>query len=211
MSPQKHSSSQPRRASAPAVEMNGASPQKNSSRASQPRRASAPAVGMSGDMTKISRGMINSGSEVTSDVSSSELVVATGPLCSCRSDDTTTSLASWQSCQKSKVEIEEAAMSELAALCSDDIPAGETRWDPKTGKIWVYSAYRSAQIAELDLVSIRNHWLSNCSLVTESEARTQEFVRSWLPLPCPALVVDTRTTDLEPEAEVEAIQETPHS
>merc|ERR1719498_1029780 len=102
-------------------------------------------------------------------------------------------------CTTASGDIEEAPLSELAALCSDDIPSNETRRDPDTDKVWTYSAYRSAHIAVLDLLSIRNHWLSNCTLVAASEARTQEFVRSWLPPPWPS--------NSEPEAEVEGIQE----
>jgi hypothetical protein len=100
-------------------------------------------------------------------------------------------------------------MSELAALCSDDIPSSETRRDPGTGKVWTYSAYRSAHIAELDFLSIRNHWLSNCSLVPASEVNAQELVESWLPFPCPVLAEDNRVANAEPEAEAEGTQETP--
>lgn len=157
-------------------------------------------------MTSRSFGEVTSRSDVISDVGNSKPVAATepGPLCTGRSDGTTSSLISSKG-----EEIEEAPLSELSLLCSDDIPSTETRRDPNTGKIWTYSAYRSAHIAELDALSIRNHWLSNCSLVAASAARTQEFVGSWLPPPCPVLVEDTRIATAEPEAEAEGTPETP--
>lgn len=183
--------------------------------ACRPRRASTSAVDMNGgstnrsfgDMTNRSFGDVTSRSEVISDAGNGKFVPATepGPLCTGRSDGTTSSLTSSKG-----GEMEEAPLSELSMLCSDDIPSSETRSDPRTGKIWTYSAYRSAHIAELDLLSIRHHWLTNCSLVAASAARTQEFVGSWLPPPCPALVEDARIATAEPEAEAEGTQDTPN-
>jgi len=78
-----------------------------------------------------------------------------------------------------------------------------------SGKVWTYSAYRSAHIAEKDLLCIRSHWLSNCSLVAKSEAATQEFVGSWLPPPRTALVEHSQVSNNEPEAEVDSTQDVP--
>lgn len=126
------------------------------------------------------------------------------PLSTGRSDAT---LASVATSKPGDVQEPSTGMSELAALCSDDIPSSETRRDPGTGKVWTYSAYRSAHIADLDFLSIRNHWLKNCTLVAASEVPTQEIVESWLPFPC--MAEDCHVTNAEPEEEAEGTQETP--
>lgn len=207
----------------------GTTPEKNVSRASlsSSKRASAscmPATeiievrrevlrrisGRPDYMTTRSCGEMTSRSEAISDCSSSQGHTAEFGG---GSDGTSTSTS-----QKA-TDIHESPTSELAALCADDIPSTETRRDPKTGKVWTYSAYRSAHIAELDFQSIRTHWRNNCILVAGSEARTQEFVENWLPLPtkaklcddaaCPGLAEDTHVVNNEPEAEAEGLQDIP--
>merc|ERR1719281_1011279 len=83
----------------------------------------------------------------------------------------------WTAAFKGSPEVRDTALQKLLAEAPpipkelDDIPLGEIRRDPETGKDWTYGAYRSTHITELDLASIRNLWLSNCYLVAESEAK----------------------------------------
>jgi len=153
-----------------------------------------------GELTSSSNALPNFNKRVPDEVIERPSAVEHGLNHTGRSDDTT------RPCSSIGEDIEKAPLSELAALCADDVPAGEIRRDPKTGKVWTYSTYRSAQIAERDLLSIRNHWLSNCTVVVASELRTSEAVSVWLTPPCLASSEDTRVTNAEPEAEAEGTQ-----
>lgn len=93
----------------------------------------------------------------------------------------------WTAAFKNSLEARDAALDKLLSEAPpiprelDDVPLGEVRRDPDTGKDWTYGAYRSEKITELDLASIRNLWLSQCYLVAASESKgTQDMPQKHL-------------------------------